>query len=356
VPALQGEIVGVANPSHYIFDLTTNDAYRLMNLAWDKGIRLLVDAMSGTAPRHSPSGALSDSNTGARNRVIFAGSSEIRTCLEDSLRSVPVRVNAVGTNVLANTKLVELRRPKLALYQPWLPSMDEGWTRLVLENFGFRYTTVRNADVISGKLRTRFDVIVLPSMPPRAIRDGAQRVDTAPEFAGGLGVEGAEALRAFVEEGGVLVALEDSSTYVIDEFRLPIRNAVSGLRTSEFYGPGSIVRATAAKGHPVTVGYPREISVYFDRSMAFEWDPTKVTGTETLVSYSQTDTLRSGWLLGASKIQGKAAVVAHPVGEGKLILFGFPPQHRGQTHGTFRLLFNAIVRGGGDPETPAGQP
>src|SRR5262249_54995306 len=125
---------------------------------------------------------------------------------------------------------------------------------------------------------------------------------------------------------------------------------LSGLKSSEFYGPGSIVRAEVARFRGLSWNVPKEISVYFDRSLAFGPSVPNVKSFETLATYSATNTLESGGLHGADRIQGKAAAIRVVVGEGHVILFGFSPQHRGQTHGTFRLLFNAILFGRDVPE------
>jgi hypothetical protein len=230
---------------------------------------------------------------------------------------------------------------RLGLYQPWVPSMDEGWTRLVLERFGFPYTTLHNADVRAGRLRERFDVILFPSVTDGTLRNGYAKDTTAPAYVGGLGVEGADALREFARDGGTIIGLEDSCTYLIRELNLPVKNILAGLRSSEFYGPGSILRAEVRTDDAIGWGVSKEVSVYFDRSLAF--DPTPAA--ETLVTYASADPLQSGWLHGAERIRGKAAAVRVKAGAGRVILFGFPPQHRGQTQGTFRLLFNAILRG-----------
>jgi hypothetical protein len=246
--------------------------------------------------------------------------------------------------------VVRLRPTRIGVYQPWEPSMDEGWTRLVLENAGLPYVTLHNADVRAGDLKSRVDSIVIPSISPATLSDGYAPGETEPAYTGGLGREGAEALAAFVRAGGTLVCLETASRWAIRELGLPVTEVLGGLKSSEFYCPGSILRAeveTSAEiegARLLTAGVPESVPVYFDRSLAF--DAPRGGEARVALRYAAHHPLLSGWLLGASKVQGKAALVEVPLGEGQVILFGFPPQHRGQTHGTFRLLFNAILRGG----------
>jgi hypothetical protein len=246
-----------------------------------------------------------------------------------------------------------LTAPRVGLYKPWLASMDEGWTRFLLEQYGFEPRTLDNATIRAGRLNAGFDVIVLPDVgkeviasgkPPRD--DGAMRyfAEPPPEYAGGLDKEGAKALREFVENGGEIVALATSSEYLIDEFNIPVRNALARAR-SEFSCPGAILRARVASGHPVTWGLAEEAALFVDEALAFETSPP---GAEierwVLASYPSApeDVLLSGWISGAGLIARRAAAVATSYGKGKLVLFGFRAQHRAQTPATFPFLFNAL--------------
>jgi hypothetical protein len=230
--------------------------------------------------------------------------------------------------------------------------MDEGWTRFVLEQYGFEPKTLDNKAVRAGGLNAAFDVIVLPDVTKEVIATGKPKRDEGamryfpelpPEYTGGLDKEGAAALRDFVEKGGALVALASATEYVIDELALPVRNGAA--RDEGFAIAGSILRAQVAPGHPVTDGLPAEVAIFQDEALAFD---TVLPGPEmerrVLASYpaAPTDVLLSGWMRGPEAIARKAAAVALTYGKGKVVLLGFRAQHRAQTPATFPFLFGAL--------------
>jgi Zinc carboxypeptidase len=234
-----------------------------------------------------------------------------------------------------------LNRPRrLAVYQGWVDSMDEGWTRYVLDTFNVPYESVRDADVRRGNLSMKFDVIILPSQRTREIVEGNAPRTYPPELTGGMTEAGVENLRRFVEEGGTLICFGASTEMAIKRFNLPLRNVLENLKSSVFYGPGSILGLEVDTTHNIARGLARDTNAYFINSAAFEvTDPRRV---RVVARYSSHNLLRSGWLLGEDKIKGKVALAEVPLGRGRVILFGFRPQHRGQTWGTFPFIFNAI--------------
>lgn len=238
-----------------------------------------------------------------------------------------------------------LPRPvKLALYKSWTGSMDEGWTRYVFDTFNVPYHSLRDQEIRDGNLRAKYDVIILPSMRVREIVEGNAAGSYPPELTGGITEAGVKNLARFIEDGGTLICLGDATELAIKRFNLPLRNVLEGLKTSEFYAPGSILRIYLDNTHPIAKGLPSQMDAYFINSAAFEvTDPQRVRVIARYAEESQV--LRSGWLLGASRLAAKAALVEVPQGRGRVILFGFRPQHRAQTWGTFPLLFNAIAAG-----------
>ena len=237
------------------------------------------------------------------------------------------------------------RAVRLALYKSWTGSMDEGWTRWLFDTFNVPYTSLRDADVRAGRLRAKFDVIVLPSMRMREIVEGRARETAPAEFTGGITEAGVENLRRFVEEGGTLVCWDDSTELAIKRFDLPVRNALEGLKSSDFYCPGSVLRVEVETSHPLARGLAPQTDVYFVDSVAFDvTDPSKARVVARYAAREK-DVLRSGWLLGADNLAGRAALVEAALGRGRVVLFGFRPQHRGQTWGTFPFIFNALESG-----------
>ncbi|MCZ6599111.1 MAG: M14 family metallopeptidase [Planctomycetota bacterium] len=239
-------------------------------------------------------------------------------------------------------EVLTVEAPRIGLYRPWAPSMDEGWTRWLFEQFGFEHTSLYNEGVRAGHLGDRFDVIVLADISGRTIRDGYQRGTIPAEFAGGIGDEGVENLRQFVHSGGTLLCFDSSCLFAIEELQLPVENALDGLEREEFYGSGVLLHVEAdEEPHPILMGMPRRPVVMFDRSPAFD---TKADFRGTvLASYAKgRNPLASGYLLGPEKLHGKAAALDVVFGDGRVVLFGFRPQWRGQSHGTYKMIFNAL--------------
>ncbi|MGC2235529.1 MAG: hypothetical protein WA584_05185, partial [Pyrinomonadaceae bacterium] len=179
------------------------------------------------------------------------------------------------------------------------------------------------------------------------ILNGFPKGSMPDEYTGGVGKEGVENLRKFVEAGGTLVFLNRASNFAIEQFKLPVKDVTQGLQRKDFYIPGSILRTEIDTTHPIAKGMPKDSIAWFENSPAFEiqTDPLALTNNFRIIaSYpkSPKEILLSGWALGAEKIAGKAALVEFTVGKGKIILFGFRPQYRGQSLATFPLLFNAI--------------
>ena len=239
------------------------------------------------------------------------------------------------------------RLPRIALYQPWTGNIDEGWTRWLFEQYGISYTTVHDNDLKRGGLRQRFDVIVLPDADGSAILSGVDSTRIPLQYAGGMGETGANAVSEFVRGGRTLVCLDGSSNFAITRLNLPVVNVLageaSGPQVLRFYAPGSIfgtvLGGVAGEGpSAVTLGVPESLQVYFENSAAF----TVSAPARALATYPE-QPLRSGYARFQERLAGKAALVEAPVGSGRVILFGFRPQFRGQTHGTFKLLFNAVL-------------
>jgi hypothetical protein len=252
------------------------------------------------------------------------------------------------------TSVEKLRAPRVGLYKPWAASIDEGWTRWVLEQYGFEPKTLDNKTIRAGRLTEKFDAIVLPDVTKEVIATGRPRVeegemryfaDLPPEYAGGLEKEGTKALNDFVTAGGTLVALDSSSDWVIENFNVPVRNALHRAKPEEFSSAGALVRIRVTPGHPVTYGLADEVAAFMNDATVFA---TAVGGAEldrwVLAAYPESprDVLLSGWIRGEDRLARRAAAVATTYGMGKIVLLGFRPQHRAQTHATFPFLFNAL--------------
>jgi hypothetical protein len=242
------------------------------------------------------------------------------------------RTNAAGTRV----------RGRIAIYQPWRASMDEGWTRWLLDTWNVPYTRLTNADVQAGGLRDRFDAILIASDPAALLLEGYETGSVPARYEGGLGAAGVRALESFIRAGGTLVCVNQCAEFAVEQFHLPVRNVLAGVNRRDFFASGSILEAVVDTTHKVMAGMPQRARVFFDRSPVFE--TLDGFNGHVLARFDETGSpLRSGYLLGEDRIAGHAAALDVALGNGHVVLLGFRPQWRGQPWGTFRTLFNALM-------------
>jgi len=247
-----------------------------------------------------------------------------------------------------------VKQPRVGLYNP-PNSMDAGWTRWVLEQYGVPYISMAPGETYSTPLRDQFDVIVVTSdggtpfggagRGGRGGRGGGFGAPTGAAGAGGAAtpaIDPAKPFDDFVRAGGTILCFNSASNAAISALKLPVTNVAAGLTRSEFFLNGSLLEVTPNLGHQVMAGMPEHAAIFTDNSPVFQTqDGFKGT---VLASYGESGSpLLSGYLLGEKVLNGKAAALDVELGAGHVVLLGFRPQWRGQTFSTFRVIFNALM-------------
>jgi hypothetical protein len=339
---LVGTVAANAAGGHRL-SAALNDSYRAVNLLLEKGVTLQRVA-------RTPEGEAAGASTALRaGDFIVTGASA--TVLSEVAKQTGVDFTTASG---VPQDAYRIRKPRIALFQRYNGgNMDEGWTRLMFEQFSVPYTTIRDADIKAGALQTKFDVIVLPNDSIAAMTGerpaNAPPVEdiTPPEYRSGFGAEGVKALQGFVESGGTLVTFGQAGDLPIQRFGLPLRNIVANLPSKEFWSPGSTLRVRFNTADPIAFGMPDEgLALFMAGGQVYEITSLdRSQDVDVIATYLERDILQSGWLLGEQVIAKKAAAVTVRHGAGKVVLFGFRPQHRDQTHGTFKLVFNALLNG-----------
>ncbi|MEM2137056.1 MAG: peptidase M14 family protein, partial [Candidatus Methanomethylicia archaeon] len=232
--------------------------------------------------------------------------------------------------------------------------------RYVLEEFEFPYQTIMDEEIKKGNLNEKYDVIIIPNDVEQLITGekleeyfkerfpGREIPKYPPQYRSGIGSEGVEALKKFVENGGILITIGDACNFAIERIGLPIINVVKNLQPKEFFCPGSTLNAIVDNKHKLGYGMPEKALIFFWNNPVFSISQTERNEDyEVIVRYPEkeieVEILQSGWLIGGGKIEGKAAMINAKRGRGRVILIGFRVHHRGQTHGTYKLLFNCLI-------------
>ena len=359
--AIQVELKRVSSPveengkategsAGYVIDGRLNDAFRAVNLLLAKGVVVQrVDQAQG--------------NLRPGDFIVAKGAAAAPVAKESGVSFMPLNAapKAGSTH--------EVKKLRVGIRQRYSGgNIDEGWTRWLVEDFKFPFTSLMDSDIKRGNLIDKYDVIVIPDDSTAMItgvapagagggrggRGGGQGggggeggfggANYPPEYRAGIGNEGVAALKEFVNKGGKLLALGSASEFAIEQFNLGLRNALAALNTKEFWCPGSTLRLDIDNTFPAAYGMPpRALGVFLQGNMAFDLTNSANEGYHIVARYADREILQSGWLVGEANLSRKAAMVTANVGKGSVTVVGFRIQHRAQTYGTFKLLFNSLI-------------
>jgi hypothetical protein len=264
-----------------------------------------------------------------------------------------------ATSPVTGTALA-LKAPRIGLYKSYQASLDEGWTRFVLDTNGVPYKSLVNADIRKGNLIAQFDAIILPDNSAAAIlgnRGGGRGGEgygsrlampqVPEEYRGGLGPDGAASLKAFVDAGGTIIVQNKAADVYAQKDNPTFSNALDGVASKEFYCPGSILEIAVDTTNPIAFGSTPTVPIFFETGPSF-----KVSGdAKSVAHYANDHPLLSGWILGGKYLDGTSAIAEVPEGKGRIVAFGFIPMYRGLSEVTYKFLLNAMLYSGSTPST-----
>ncbi len=295
----------------------------------------------------------SDDKNFNEGSVIFPVNAQTLKKIDELAKDLHLEIHTL--NDIDNRVLKRLNKVRVGLYKPYTANMDEGWTRLLLENFEFDFVTMENKDFKQKKLKDKFDVIIITDMSSDLIKEGKFLGENArfnrpkpPEYDSGIGKTGVDNLKTFIEkDGGTLITLGEACNFAIEDLGLRVTNVLKNIKSNEFFCPGSLVRILVDNTNPIGYGFEDEAIAYMNHNIAFATTiPFGQFDRSIVARFPKRDIFKSGFLLGEDYLYNRSAIVNVKQKKGNVILFGIKVQNRHQTFGTFKFLFNAIHSAG----------
>ena len=245
--------------------------------------------------------------------------------------------------------------------------MESGWTRWILEQFEFPFTRVYAPELDAGNLNAKYDVLVFVERrdPGGAVGGGRRRTRRSRRWRRARSADDSRRvpfaartrdrrrtipqIRAFIENGGTVVALSDSAMNLAQQLKLPIENHLvengAPLPRVEVLRPGLGADASrSTRRHPLARGHDGAHRLLLRQQpgvQARRPAPRRQVSAPSRGSTRPTP-LRSGWAWGQKYLEGGVAAIEARMGKGRVVLYGPEILQRAQPHGTFKLLFNAL--------------
>jgi len=345
-PKSPGRVTG-SGKAGWLLSHQFNDAFLAVNEILDKGgeVYWLKEAIDNEYVHFAPGAILIPAGRTSGNQI----------------SAIAKKTGLVfhALSKLTNGPAFKLKKLRLGMYRRYKGgNMDEGWTRCLFDKWDFPYQSVDVDAIKNGDLK-KIDVFLIPhdstttlisdkneKKSKEAEEEEYPEVFLPPEYKKNLDDDSIKELKAFIRQGGTLVLMGDASEFAIDKLNVPVRNVVKDLPSTEYFCPGSNLYVEIDITHPLAYGMPQKCLILNWGNPVFSINPSVLNEQIAApVIYPKKNILKSGWLLGEKNLSGKAAALDIQYGKGRIIMLGFRPQHRTQTHGTFKILFNALYYG-----------
>ncbi|MGH7688463.1 MAG: M14 family zinc carboxypeptidase, partial [Gemmatimonadaceae bacterium] len=261
--------------------------------------------------------------------------------------------------------------PRVAIYSQWGNTQNLGWYRFTFDKFHIPYDLIFKERVEKGNLKQDYDVILMATQnisrsavfaPKAKHPQPYERSATyqflgmygsTPDMSGGFGQTGVDAINAFLDAGGTLIAADQSVDFPI-EFGLARSVETENPKGVVAQKPLVMAKITRTDS-PIFYGYATDtIPVKFGQGSDV-FHIGAADSAHVLAEYVGGDaSVLSGLMTGADHLKGQPFVMDIPKaydGHGRVILFANNPIYRWQNHGEFNMVFNAIINW--DDPTPA---
>ena len=340
-------------------------------------------------------------------------------------------LQAIAMSAAPSVKSHPLRAARILLLHSWLGTQTEGWWRLALDKLQVPYDYASTQTIASTRdLREKYDVILFPPVgwggslnnivnglptewgnplpwqntpeTPNLVGQNDATVDIRP----GLGWDGVAKVQKFVNDGGVLLTVMDTSQFAAG---IGITIGVSSSNAEKMKIAGSVVGTRVVDGaSPIAYGYGEKVPAYCDNGPVFSlssiagsrrrrklgpemgerptgrgtkddpdfavgrqgmeapdepemeiWQNPNVTDEQrynnsrvippamrarVVLRYADAkELLISGLVEGGGEIAQHPAVVDAPFGKGHVVMFSINPVWRGETQGTYSLVLNTVM-------------
>ncbi|ERJ60412.1 M14 family metallopeptidase [Sphingobacterium paucimobilis] len=333
-----GEMINVeknmlpVSKNGYLINAKANDAFIVVNKLLNSGNNVYRDASSKN----------------------FYVETRAKETLQKAIGGLELRVDAATKKP---AKLVPLKSLKIGLFDYYGGSMPSGWTRWILEQYGFEYTCFYPQDIDNGTIEN-YDILLFigPGIPERnddITKFRQPEASLVPqEYKYLLGQVSKDksipALKKYVEKGGQILTVGSSSELVY-HFDLPVtdplltvgKNGKSlPLSNADYYIPTSILQADLDVSLAENQGLESTVNIVFNNSPVFKLDNKKDLYSIGAINLEKP--LLSGWAHGQHYLKGGSIGLVASLGKGKLFAFGPEITNRAQSHGTFKLLFNQL--------------